>query len=1215
MALVPADEAGGAEESPSQKPVLLTLDDDRVLTGLVKEEAIQWEWSRPVQAIGMQTDKEHLYLKRNVEHFQKEFIFSEIPWGELHYRGKGAADAELHHTMSSRALVLMVALVSLNRRFAVDVKRRSITLLCSVLRKACMAIVGVQMFIGTIFGDDGQWHQGELNFNCNGVTNDLHNLLAHNANALAVWESLTKSAWCQCNIQSHISCATLWDVMLFCLWCKANMQHKKVWQLCAQHLWPKLVNFAGKVLEQAGLQSCDKGLKPVPLLKSKKGHSRRVPFVNKYILLHKCKKAKRHRQAAMQTHADLVPNQADIVSQEDMMEAALYIKRAQEAYAGCNHFAISWDPSNYDCETMVAILYSCQNGVAAYCPIQNMSPVLTSEVDEEIRKLSAVNALTRIDGYNEIRALSHALSAYAMPLEKFVLPKDILWRPLTSSQERVWIQGKPHVWDKECGWKRPQFPETYHVKDLPLLISISDQGGINRAGLDYCTFKIGLAMLPLWDPYHRTWNDVKSGLKATASLWKAFLSFALFFNTNYGPAGSKTFFAKKQALMAEFMASRSAHADPFLAYLPYIQAERGQPEPEDNLGRESVFNSLPNMNGFCALGPLTKLMRWWSWFQCEDWHQGECMASKMVMLDNLLPQQGCDFIPEVAAVKIPNSASAKKELTALKMQHGTFKLAAMLITPASLFQKDLIAEVCRPIWTKHSQRVQTVLTPKQVMDHTVFMAGGGWKEELVDIVKWGLCNHQVFRKLYPDGCTTPEGATDEYKDLVSGRLRVHIQFVLTLLEKRGSSLAATFLRPPVRYAQLMVPNCRQDTLSAMLNDWKKLLGLEEKYAHGSSMKALEAVHCLQNCWVRLLFLVGERDHLCKGLEAVELMRATLEHMGDTQCVENTHQAAKDCLRDARHNVRSRVHKMSAVIGSSVFKTRKVQHISVSISDKAEAKLRQLPKIIPMTHPSSHKVQKQFHQMMRHKGKDHWWPSTSAVSQYHEVTSFEWLMQDAAYLSRVGYDSACLTCLLSNGSCVASQDHQAVYLTISVGFCGFLGWAMEALPGKPGDEFPSFKVIPQPGALVFRHVDSLEKWIDIPVKGSVQADFGPIIFAQVAKARQLPVARIQEGLSLTVAQAKHVLSHLNVHLPGQPSRPQVYRALIEIFVHDEEGREAAMARSKANTAQAPEEDELDEGYEELLDLVEDALNQGDPDLRQEKEKMKKKEVPKHFEGRS
>ena len=62
-------------------------------------------------------------------------------------------------------------------------------------------------------------------------------------------------------------------------------------------------------------------------------------------------------------------------------------------------------------------------------------------------------------------------------------------------------------------------------------------------------------------------------------------------------------------------------------------------------------------------------------------------------------------------------------------------------------------------------------------------------------------------------------------------------------------------------------------------------------------------------------------------------------------------------------------------------------------------------------------------------------------------------------------------------------------------------------------------------------------------------------------------------------------------------------------------EAAMARSKANTAQAPEEDELDEGYEELLDLVEDALNQGDPDLRQEKEKMKKKEVPKHFEGRS
>lgn len=51
-------------------------------------------------------------------------------------------------------------------------------------------------------------------------------------------------------------------------------------------------------------------------------------------------------------------------------------------------------------------------------------------------------------------------------------------------------------------------------------------------------------------------------------------------------------------------------------------------------------------------------------------------------------------------------------------------------------------------------------------------------------------------------------------------------------------------------------------------------------------------------------------------QSIALAKASLCRMGDTRCIENCHQLAKDCLRDARHNVRSRVHKMAAVISAS-----------------------------------------------------------------------------------------------------------------------------------------------------------------------------------------------------------------------------------------------------------------------------------------------------------
>ena len=77
--------------------------------------------------------------------------------------------------------------------------------------------------------------------------------------------------------------------------------------------------------------------------------------------------------------------------------------------------SIHWDPSDYDTETMVSIIFSLQagdkgtEGLAAYLPIQNIRPVAKKEVDPEIQALGAKSKLTRIDGFAEIRAVSHSL--------------------------------------------------------------------------------------------------------------------------------------------------------------------------------------------------------------------------------------------------------------------------------------------------------------------------------------------------------------------------------------------------------------------------------------------------------------------------------------------------------------------------------------------------------------------------------------------------------------------------------------------------------------------------------------------------------------------------------------------------------------------------------------------------------------------------------------
>ena len=640
---MPIDDNDAAQNQPPvPKPVLLKFGDG-VMSGVARgpNSDVEWDWSRVVEHTGMKSEKDHYYLKRNWAWFEKEFQQAEIPMEELQYRNLKAMKEDLQqHSMSSRALVLMISLICSNRRFAPAVKAKAVRLVAEILRVAVQAIGLTFSFVSMVFSHTQGWGIHTVAFDENGHSTGVDSLLQHHPGSMASWNALMTSGFCSYKLTSSPQSCSIWDLLVFLTWAKTNPSIKNVWSFVGQHVWPRAILVAGQILDKAALKSLGCKLEAPPLLKTRKGGHKRVPFVNRMMLLQKVKSARRHRKDAMQTHQDLVPKGSELVTHEQTIEVGLYLRQAQKAFQNACHFSIAWDPSTYDCETLVSCLWSNQVQKACYPPIQNMSPLVSSELEPELRELAAINKLTRIQGFTELRGLSHSMAAFGWPLQKFVLT-DVHWRPLTSSEKRIRVEGKICIQDSD-GKVYPQVPLSFNIQKQPLLHSITGQGSLNRAGLDYIQYKLGLTVLVSFDPYHRVWNDLRECLRRTGTLWKTFLSYALFFNINYGPGGSKAWFDKKVARRKEFLIHKSPHSSIFQDYLPFIQRERRLPEPSDISGVEEVFNTIGSLNNFNSLGPVAKLMRWFSWFEAEKFYRGEVWMSRMLMMD-IGPTDGVDF--------------------------------------------------------------------------------------------------------------------------------------------------------------------------------------------------------------------------------------------------------------------------------------------------------------------------------------------------------------------------------------------------------------------------------------------------------------------------------------------------------------------------------------------------------------------------------------------
>ncbi|CAE6958908.1 unnamed protein product [Symbiodinium sp. CCMP2456] len=1068
-------------------------------------------------------------------------------------------------------MLMILAILPGRKKLQPGSKACCLQLLLELVRSAVGSLGGVPVQGGVLnfacFDPHGHPHAMSLEFNEAGMTTGFRELPDIHRRASQTWVRLTDSSnrWHSMNLTSTLELSSLWDMLLWCTWSKHNPAVGRVWEDVGQHLWPKLLYVCGSLLQQFALKMAELSAHPLPLLKSVHNNIRRIPRVNKLLLLQRVKKQKRHRQEVMRSHTDLTSSHAALVTQEKAISVCLYVKSLVETFRESKQLMVSWDCSTYDVETLVCCIFDRLVGKGGFLPVQNMSPVLTAELDSEIQQLCIAGKV-------------------------FERPVAVRLDPLTADETRI------H--NEKTGEFVRQLPDGFNFQNMPLLVSVADQGPNNQPAMDLVQYKLGLNILCMLDVFHRAFNDLKTAMRGSKGrLFRTMLEFSLFFNVNYGPSGSRAWMQRKIQQTKEFAKTYTPHESPFLDYLPRICEERQIPEPQDAEGRQLLFNQMLGLKTLTQCGPVVKLMRWFSFFESYKHYEGDCWINKMVMTTGCSPDTAVDkniIDGDMAAGKLTD----KEELRQLKMKLGVYTLAPQLITVESMWKCKLLIAIAGPCWTFFSHKAKEVKTPQQVqLEFATRSAGHGWAEEVAELLDNGF---NRIESLYHGQSFPSDGNEDQCLDM-------HYSFLTALLCKRVQSLSAYFLLPPMRYACCLhpTPETKTGSQEKMAREWKWLLKGEELQAAGQDVPPLDLMHWRKRSVVRLLFLAQERDEKLGTAEASHLLQTFTCHVGDTRIVENCHQIAKDSLRDARHSQKSKVGKMDSVINSGVFKERGIPAVEVTDVQKADA-----PKVFPqafdkLTHPNTHVLKREFQSLMKHKSKAHTWPATTHNMEFQQIASTEWFFRCMDGGAVHDMDKAWQSALAGRpGDVLACSSQSKCLLVLATASHAFVAWDLQI--DSCSDGFFTFKPARQ-FSLAFHFITDMNDWIWMPVRPRLAGPRGPLVLQQTGSGMSLPLARIAEGLDLTVALCQKLLSFLNIPYKKNMSRENLVNLLLDHYLVSDEQK--ADARKKMGLALQPDDIDDADGdasdYEELLDMVQDNENFADPDLKQEKERLRVK----------
>jgi hypothetical protein len=161
--------------------------------------------------------------------------------------------------------------------------------------------------------------------------------------------------------------------------------------------------------------------------------------------------------------------------------------------------------------------------------------------------------------------------------------------------------------------------------------------------------------------------------------------------------------------------------------MPHICAERLETETGGAEQRLSIWNEMKNMRTCQIHGPLAKLMRWYSWWQCSEFYKGEVWMTRCIMLHTSGVQKDLDEEGLDSMFALPDGLTPKEEIAHLKKKHGGWALAPGLVNKESMNDRQLIFELGKPLWSLYTDMSKTIKTPQ---DQVFFCSKGNSSDDV-----------------------------------------------------------------------------------------------------------------------------------------------------------------------------------------------------------------------------------------------------------------------------------------------------------------------------------------------------------------------------------------------------------------------------------------------------------------------------------------------------
>ena len=1031
-----------------------------------RDNECEWLWSRA-----------HTQLKINQEHWKmlyqnqqaivQHLAHLEVSHTEFKYRGKEHIERDAQwkdHTFHSRGFLAMLLWVCKNRPLKPESKRISLKMLQDVAKRAFFYTdsQGMQQseLVAMIVNQEGTLKSEPLTFNQVGGVEGLSALLHHFPPAVKTWQKLRRRLWNGQCISTDLGQASMDDLWFFLAYLQAHqtlrVEGRWMWPYVVKPLLPPLLQLAGQWLDAWAWHLSQEVLQELPIMKTKCGKAQRaLDPVNRMVLLFKLRREKIHRRRVGLSHEGILPLQGFWARYEDVLDVVLHIKALQTFFEGHPpQLSVSWDPGTYGGKsTNVTTFFSCHFKQGGYLLNQQVAKLMKSEVEDSIIKDKHQGSkLTRVEGYNELRGLCSAIfHSTGLPLEDFQKPMALLVRPLKQDELRVKGQdGKWYIYNAKNQEIQAVVPEGLSLADVPCLVSCSDQGPNNVACLNYLQFsKEAIMLICHWDPSHRCWNDIKNPCRRSSfGAWRVVLELVVFFNINFGPFGSGTWWYRKRAMLEEFLTSEAIHGETWSKYQHLIAEERRMEEPSCPDDQEALFQEMRSLQNFVGKGPLVKLMRWFSFFECCATWEGEFWATKMIM-EYGLDKEGdaLEGNPE-EDVKETKPQDDRAQLAELKRRKGTFRLAPHLVTGKSMAVKDILMSVCRATWKMHAQRVRDVKSPEQMMRFHIACAGKQqlWKEELAMIVDTSLNRINTLQHL------TPAFSTH------ASVLEWQVEMFSQLMETRAMSLTSFHCLPPLRYAHVLSEDAQEAHAGQGLAvaEFQALLQAEAA-ALQMQVKPLASLFWAKNPLIRTMFLAHEQDQEQGTDAAKKLQTIVCKTFGDTRSVENCHQHARDLLRSSRHQTFGNTKTMANTLKSGALDERltpqqmvrgenadKVQAHGAYTREPVKGKLTSKGFKLPLS------IQKMM--LPKSKASGHEWPSPSPASLFESVAASEWIFsffQNPEQYMGKSVNSPWLSVMAKPGFFLAQESTSLLMMCVASAHFGFLAW--EASVKKKGEE--------------------------------------------------------------------------------------------------------------------------------------------------------------------